>query len=110
MALFVACCDYKSEAGWTSSRAGTDVLIKISAARAARYGLAIQAEAVLDADRSLVLIVEAAGRTQVEEFMVAFAGWGRVHVYPASSAEETAKQGNWRPFRQQHESTSEEMR
>jgi hypothetical protein len=87
MALFVARCE-RAEGEHALTEADAALLAGVSAGNAARYGVAIQAEAVLDADRSLVLIVEAAGREQVEEFMATFARRGRVQVHDGSPAEE----------------------
>ena len=60
---------------------------------AARYGVAIQAEAVLDEAHELLLVVEAVERAQVERFMAVFARSGSVQVWPASSAEEAVARG-----------------
>jgi hypothetical protein len=61
----------------------------ISAAAAARYGVAIQAEAVLE-EHAIYLIVEAASQEQVERYMAYFARIGTVRVRPAVSSEEAA--------------------
>lgn len=69
------------------------LLAHVSAATAARHGVAIQAEALLDDAHELLLIVEAADRAHVERFMGVFARWGSVQVLPACSAEAAVARG-----------------
>ena len=73
--------------------AGAALLAHVSAAAAARYGVAIQAEAVLDGAHALLLVVEAAQRAQVERVMAVFARSGSAQVWPASSAQEAVARG-----------------
>ena len=73
MPLFVAQHRHPAAACPAAPAAGALLLAHISAATAARYGLAIQAEAVLDEAHELILVVEAAERAQVERFMALFA-------------------------------------
>lgn len=67
--------------------AARQFLEHISAAAAARYGVAIQAEAVLE-EHAIYLILEAASQEQVERFLAYFAPLGTVRVRPAFSGEE----------------------
>jgi hypothetical protein len=69
--------------------AATQLLEHISAAAAAHYGVAIQAEAVLE-EHSIYLILEAASQEQVERYMAYFLSLGTVRVRPAVSGEEAA--------------------
>jgi len=93
MALFVAQHRHSPESCPASSDAGALLLAHVSAATAARYGVAIQAEAVVDGEHGLLLIVEAAEREQVEAFMSFFARLGQVQVRSASSSDEAVARG-----------------
>lgn len=66
----------------------------VSAGGASYFGVAIQADALIAATSTLLLIVEAVDIRRVERFMAAFAPWGSVEVYPASPAEEIAEGGH----------------
>jgi hypothetical protein len=93
MPLFVAQHRHPAPACPAAPGVGALLLAHLSAATAARYGVAIQAEAVLDGAHELLLVVEAAERGQVERFMAVFARSGSVQVWPASSAEEAVARG-----------------
>jgi hypothetical protein len=67
--------------------AAEQLLAHIAAAAAARYGVAIQAEAVLE-EHVIYLILEAASQEQVECYMAYFAPLGTVRIRPAVSGEE----------------------
>ncbi len=92
MALFVAYHRHPPEACPAAGDADARLLAHVSATNAARYGVAIQAEAVLAGEHCLLLIVQAAERAQVERFL-AVLGAGSVQVWPASSAEEAVARG-----------------
>jgi len=87
----VAQHDYSLETRPTSPELGALLLAHVSAATAARYGVTIQAEAVIDEEHRLILIVEAAGRENVERFVAFFTRFGSVQLYSASSGEETVR-------------------
>src|SRR5262245_38072004 len=93
MPLFVAQHRHPADTCLAAGAAGARLLAHVSAATAARFGLAIQAEALVDGAHELLLIVEAAEQAQVERFMAGLAGCGRVEVWPASSAEEAVARG-----------------
>lgn len=93
MPLFVARHRHPPETCPAAPLWASLLLAQVSAATAARYGVAIQAEALLDDAHELLLIVEAADRAQVERYMGAFARWGSVRVLPASTAEAAAARG-----------------
>lgn len=93
MPLFVARHRHPPEACPATPLWASLLLARVSAATAAGYGVAIQAEALLDDAHELVLIVEAADRAHVERFMGAFARWGSVRVLPASTAEAAVARG-----------------
>jgi hypothetical protein len=93
MALFVAQHQHRPESCPAAHASGFLLLDHVSAATAAWYGVAIQAEAVLDGAHGLVLVLEAADRARVEAFMEFFARWGEVQVFPASPADEAVSRG-----------------
>jgi len=69
------------------------LLSHLSSENARKHGLAIKAEAVIDGAHTLYLIVEAAGKQDVERFMEPFAIAGSVEVLPASHCEIVVKRG-----------------
>jgi hypothetical protein len=95
MALFVA--QHQHPPGTcpaaAASASGFLLLDHVSAATAARYGVAIQAEAVIDGEHRLILIVEAASRDHVARFMAFLGRFGRVEVFPASYSEAVVARG-----------------
>jgi hypothetical protein len=66
-------------------------------ADAPRHGLTIRGEAVIDGAHTLVLIVDAAERAQVEGFMQPFAQAGTVEVLPASPCEAVVQRATCDP-------------
>lgn len=90
MPLFLALHSHDPERCPAAEQAAAEQLLAhISAATAARYGVAIQAEAVLE-EHAIYLILQAASREQVESYMAYFAPLGTVRVSPAVSGEEAA--------------------
>jgi hypothetical protein len=87
MPLFVVRHHHTAEACPASLDWGPELLVQISAATAARHGVSIEAEAVIDGEHGLLLIVEAANREQVEGFLSFLTGFGSVEVLPAWSSE-----------------------
>ena len=59
----------------------------VSHANARKFGVDLLADAVLDGQHTFVLIVEAADRANVEQFMQPFAMAGSVEIQPASTCE-----------------------
>lgn len=88
MPLFVALQRPHVAADSVRPGLGAVQLAHLSAAVAARYGVAIQAEAVLQEEPGQILILEAADRESVEAFMSFFTRWGEVRVLSACTAEE----------------------
>ena len=79
---------------------GALLLSRVSAAAAARYGVTIEAEALIDGEHCLLLVVEAATREAVERFL-AFLPWpDGLQVRPACSAEEAVERGSCGPAHQ----------
>jgi hypothetical protein len=93
MPLFVVQHRHAPEACPASATNGRLLLSHVSASNAARYGVAIQAEAVLDGQHGLILIVRAPDRSRVEEFTAFFAHLGEVLILSASCADEAVARG-----------------
>ena len=87
MSLFIATHQHSAETCPAAPPAGDDLLSHVSSAVAARYGVSIQAEAVVDGEHCLILVLQATHRDQVEAFMAFFARFGSVVVCPASTSE-----------------------
>ena len=64
---------------------GAMLLNHLSRPNVRRHGVEIMGEAVIDAEHSLYMIVEAPARHLVDEFVKPFAMVGTVNVYPAST-------------------------
>ncbi len=58
-----------------------------------RFGVSVNAEAVIDGAHTLVLIVDAGGPEQVQRFMQPFAQVGSVEVQAASPCEVVIERG-----------------
>lgn len=69
------------------------LLQHLSPANAAKYGVVVQGEGVVDGGHTLYLVVEAPDRDHVDRFMVPFARAGDVEVLPASSCEAVVGRG-----------------
>jgi len=66
---------------------GAMLLSHLSRMNAQRFGINLQGEAVLDGQHTLVLILEAEDKANVEKFMQPFAMAGSVEITPASECE-----------------------
>ena len=66
---------------------GQMLLEHIDPKNARKYGLEIQGDAVLDGQHTFILILEAEGKEQVENFMTPFRSAGPVEIIPASRCE-----------------------
>jgi hypothetical protein len=66
---------------------GQMLLAHLSLPNARKYGVNIQGDVVLDNQHTLVLILEADGKTQVDNFMQPFKMAGSVEIWPASTCE-----------------------
>ena len=93
MPLFVAQHRHPPEHCPASAEMGSLLLSRVSAAAAARYGVTIEAEALIDGEHCLLLVVEAATREAVERFLAFLPGPGCLRVRPACSAEEAVQRG-----------------
>ena len=66
---------------------GQMLLTHLSPLNARKFGIDIHGDVVLDNQHTLVLIVDAADRGQLDNFMQPFQMAGTVEVWPASSCE-----------------------
>ena len=66
---------------------GAMLLTHINPLNARKFGVDIQADAVLDNMHTLVLIVEAEQKAQIADFMAPFKQAGLVEIWPASTCE-----------------------
>jgi hypothetical protein len=80
-----------------SSASGPLLLSRVSATAAARYGVTIEAEALIEGEHVLLLVVQAAGQEAVERFLAFLPGPGCLRVLPACSAEEAVQRGGCGP-------------
>jgi uncharacterized protein with GYD domain len=69
------------------------LLQHVSKPNALRYGINILAEAVVEGQHTLQLILEADDRQKVEAFMAPFAQMGVVDVLPANPCEVVVSRG-----------------
>ncbi len=94
MSLFVVQHRHPAEACPAQNRQMAPMLLAhLAPDNAKQYGLAIRGEAVIDGAHTLMLIVDAPGREQVEQFMQPFAQAGTVEVLPASPCEAVVTRG-----------------
>jgi uncharacterized protein with GYD domain len=63
------------------------LLTHLSPANARKFGISLHGDAVLDGQHTLVLILEAEEKNQVENFMQPFSMAGPVEIWPASECE-----------------------
>jgi hypothetical protein len=97
IALFVAQHRHPPDKCPASSGSGPLLLSRVSAAAAARYGVTIEAEALIDGEHLLLLVVQAASQEAVERFLAFLPGPGYLRVLPACSAEEAVQRGGCGP-------------
>lgn len=76
-----------------SKEMGGMLLTHLSEENAEKYGVKINAEAVIDGAHTLYLIVESENERNVREFMGPFAQAGSVEVMPASVCEAVVERG-----------------
>src|SRR3954451_10314343 len=93
VALFVAHHAHRPDSCPVSFDRGVALLAQVSAANAARYSVAIRAEALIDDEHRLFFVLEAATREAVECFLGFLLQFGDLQVLPASSAEQAVGRG-----------------
>jgi len=72
---------------------GSMLLKHLSPASAAKHGVRIQSEAVIQGGHTLYLIAEASDQTVINRYMEPFARAGSVEVLSASTCEEVVERG-----------------
>ena len=97
IALFVAQHRHPPERCPASPGSGPLLLSSVSAATAARYGVTIEAEALVAREHLLLLVVQAASQDAVERFLAFLPGPDCLRVLPACSAEEAVQRGGCGP-------------
>jgi hypothetical protein len=95
--LFVAQHRHPPDQCPASPGSGPLLLSRVSAAAAARYGVTIEAEALIDGEHLLLLVVQAASQEAVERFLAFLPGPGCLRILPACSAEEAVQRGGCGP-------------
>jgi hypothetical protein len=91
MPLFVAQHRHPRAQCPASAAGGSGLLSQISAANAARHGVTINAEAIIDGGHRLILILEAGGTEAVQRFLAFLLEFGDLQIMAASTAEEAIK-------------------
>jgi len=76
---------------------GEMLLQHLSKANARKYEVEILGDAVLDGLHTFVLILEAANRQVIEQFMGPFAMAGSVEIFPASTCESVVERAGCEP-------------
>ena len=69
----------------------------VSKANARKFGVDLIGDAVLDAQHTFVLILEAEDKAYIEQFMQPFAMAGSVEIVPASSCETVVERQGCEP-------------
>jgi hypothetical protein len=69
------------------------LLSEISAANAARHRVTIEAEAIIDGEHRLILILEAPDREAVQSFLTFLRECGELQILAASPAEAAVERG-----------------
>jgi hypothetical protein len=94
MALFVARHQHPADRCPAADPAmGQMLLAHLAPENAARYGISIHGDAVIDDAHTLYLIVDAPDRERVATFLAPFAQAGSVEVLGASSCEAVVSRG-----------------
>ncbi len=94
MALFVARHQHAAErCPAADPEMGSMLLAHLSPENAAKYGIDIHGEAVVNDAHTLYMIVDAPDRLRVEQFLAPFAQAGSVEVLGASSCAAVVERG-----------------
>ena len=80
-----------------ASASGSELLSQISAARATRHGVTIEAEAIIDSEHRLILILDAPDGEAVQLFLAFLGSCGDLQIMAASTAEEAVQRGTCEP-------------
>ena len=94
MALFVVTHVHTAEACPSGDKEMAPMLLQLlSAPTASKFGVEIQASAVLDGKHTLQMILEAGDSAKVQEFMAPFGQMGTVEIAPANRCETVVERG-----------------
>jgi hypothetical protein len=93
MPLFIVWYRHRPGDCPAASGRGALLLSRVSAAAAARYGVSIQAEALLDGEHLLLLVVQAPSAQAVRRFLAFLPGPDGLQVEPACTAEQAVGRG-----------------
>ena len=94
MSLFVVKHQHKPETCPAKDRQMAPMLLlHLAKENAAKFGITIHGEGVLDGKHTLYLILDAAQEGKVKEFMTPFAMAGSVEIMPASPCERVVDRG-----------------
>ena len=93
MPLYVATHQHSPNSCPASPDAAPELLNRISAANAARCGVTILAEAILDNRHHLLLILQAPHRTAIEQLLGFLTTYGTLEIFSASSSETAIARG-----------------
>ena len=80
-----------------SAGRGSQLLLRVSSANAAARGVTIAAEALVDGEHRLILIVEAPDATAIEQVVGFLRSGGDLHIMAASTAETAVERGGCDP-------------
>jgi 1-deoxy-D-xylulose 5-phosphate reductoisomerase len=87
MPMFVATHRHSARSCPISADSRTEFLSHVSAANAARYEVTVLAEAIIDGEHRLLLVLEAADQARVERFLEFLTHYGAVEILSARSIE-----------------------
>ena len=76
------------------SEMGPMLLQHISEGNAAKSGIKVRGDAVLNGQHTFYLILEADGTDKIQEFMSPFAQMGSVEIWPANTCEVVVDRGH----------------
>ena len=94
MSLFVAQHKHAAETCPAGHPEMGPMLVQhVSPENAAKFGVNVQSEAVVDGAHTFYLIIDAPSEANVREFMAPFSQMGSVEVWPASSCEAVVDRG-----------------
>ncbi len=60
---------------------------------AAKFGVTVHGDAVINGQHAFYLILDAAGEEKIKDFMAPFSQAGSVEIWPASSCEQVVERG-----------------
>jgi uncharacterized protein with GYD domain len=98
MALYFVCHQHTAETcPAKNSEMGQMLVQHVDKKNARKYGVDLIGDAVLDAQHTFVMIVEAEDKEYVQNFMQPFAMAGSVEITAASSCEAVVERGGCEP-------------